>query len=200
MEADTGANISVVQAEMMQDLDWVELEQTNVHIQGYSGIAEPCLGHAKVNLRFGTRYHEEDVFFSNTTTANFLSRDACKAFGIIPKGFPHVQLNSVKMDGNGSGGQNPMHKTGLAGQNPMPINAVAGQYPMKESQSKPDYGQDNQEILKMVEEFANVFDKDKLPAMATEPMVIKLKITIFRKQLMFQEKFPMQEGMMRSRK
>ena len=96
VEADTGANITVVKAEVLQELDWVKLSPTDVHIRGYSGIAEPCLGKATVNLKMKNRCHKEDIFFSHKTTSNFLSRDACKAFGIIPKGFPHEQLNSVK--------------------------------------------------------------------------------------------------------
>ena len=82
-------------------MDWVKLSPTDVHIRGYSGIAEPCLGKATVNLKMKNRCHKEDIFFSHKATSNFLSRDACKAFGIIPKGFPHEQLNSV------NGGQNP---------------------------------------------------------------------------------------------
>ena len=112
MEADTGANITVVKAENLENLDWIKIEPTNVHIMGYSGTAEPCLGHIKINLRRGGRSHVEDVFFSNTSTANFLSRDACKAFGTIPKGFPFVQLHSVNGDGNGCAGQNTIKVNG----------------------------------------------------------------------------------------
>ena len=115
MEADTGANITVVRAENLENLDWIEIEPTNVHIKGYSGTAEPCLGHAKINLRRGGRSHLEDVFFSNTSTANFLSKDACKALAIIPKRFPFVQLHSVKGDENGCSGQNTTKVNGTGG-------------------------------------------------------------------------------------
>ena len=98
VEADTGATITVVKAEMLGDMDWLDLEPTNVHIKGYSGIVEPCIGKATVNYQRGARKHQEVVFFSNETTSNFLSRDACKAFGIIPQGFPHEQLNSLKQE------------------------------------------------------------------------------------------------------
>ena len=80
----------------MQALPWSELEPTDVHIRGYSGIAETCCGKSRVKMQMGSKFHDEDVFFSNQATSNFLSREACKAFGIIPKGFPHEQLNSVK--------------------------------------------------------------------------------------------------------
>ena len=73
------------------------IESTDFHIRGYSGIVEPCVGKATVNLKLGQRCHAEEVFFSKETTGNFLSRDACKAFGIIPRGFPHEQLNAVKL-------------------------------------------------------------------------------------------------------
>ena len=98
LEADTGANITVMRAESLQEMDWVEISPTNMHIQGYSGIAEPCLGKANVTLQRGSRVHEEEIYFSNKTTANFLSRDACMSFGIIPTGFPHAEVNTVNMD------------------------------------------------------------------------------------------------------
>ena len=62
VEADTGASITAMKAEILQELDWVELEPTDVHIRGYSVIAEPCLGKATIDLRIGKRYQSEDVF------------------------------------------------------------------------------------------------------------------------------------------
>ena len=75
----------------------------------------------------------EDVFFSNTSTANFLSRDACKAFGIISKGFPFVQLHSVKGGGNGCAGQNALKVNGSGGQKAIKSNGnlAAGQNAIK---------------------------------------------------------------------
>ena len=58
VEADTGANISVAKAEILQEMDWIELEPTNVHIKGYSGMAEPCVGKAKVSFPRGANSHE----------------------------------------------------------------------------------------------------------------------------------------------
>ena len=94
LEADTGANITVLKAGILEDMNWVNIEPTNMHIKGYSGIAEPCLGKAVVTFQHGNRSHQEEVFFSNQATSNFLSRDACMEFGIIPKGFPNVQVNT----------------------------------------------------------------------------------------------------------
>ena len=219
VEADTGANITVAKEELLQELDWVELEPTNVYIKGYSGIAEPCLGKATINLQRGARYHEEDVFFSNKSTVNFLSSDACKAFGIIPKGFPHEQLNAVKSDKTGLGGQKPLHM-GL-GQNPLngntrrgqkPLNIDPGQTPPKsqltelakfggkeamstKTQDVKDEDiskkpKSNEKLLKMVNEFSEVFDKDKLPTMDTKPMVIKLKENYVAKALTVPRKVP----------
>ena len=45
-------------------------------------------------------------------------------------------------------------------------------------------------ILKMVNEFSEVFDKDKLPTMDTEPMVIKLKENYVAKALTVPRKVP----------
>ena len=99
LEADTGANVTVMTAGILEDMDWVDMEETNMKIKGYSGIAEECVGKARISLRRGTRTHKEEVFFSNATTSNFLSRDACMAFGIIPKGFPEAEVNGVKATG-----------------------------------------------------------------------------------------------------
>ena len=96
VEADTGANITVFKAESLQEMAWVELEQTEMQIQGYSGIAENCVGKAKVTLQLGSRAHDEEIYFSNMTTSNYLSRDACIMFKIIPKGFPHAEVNVLK--------------------------------------------------------------------------------------------------------
>ena len=90
VEADTGANITVFKAESLQEMAWVELEQTEMQIQGYSGIAENCVGKAKVTLQLGSRAHDEEIYFSNMTTSR------CIMFKIIPKGFPHAEVNVLK--------------------------------------------------------------------------------------------------------
>ena len=36
LEADTGANITVMRADMLEVMDWVKMEPTSMHIQGYS--------------------------------------------------------------------------------------------------------------------------------------------------------------------
>ena len=69
-----------------------------MHILEYSGVAEPCLGKAYVKFQKGNRSSLEIVYFSNKTTSNFLSRDACMAFGIIPSGFPHAEVNMAVGD------------------------------------------------------------------------------------------------------
>ena len=117
--ADTGANITVIKAENLQDLDWIVLEPTNMHVRGYSGVAEPCVGKAKIKIKVGSHAHLEEVYFSLKATSNFLSKDACKAFGIIPKGFPYEQLNAIK------GGETPQ-TVGCGGK---PQNFACGQNP-----------------------------------------------------------------------
>ena len=84
-EADTGATITVFKAEMYGEFTWMDLEQSNVHIRGYDGNSKPCCGKARAVFQRNTRRHEEEVFFSNEATANYLSRGACLALGIIPK-------------------------------------------------------------------------------------------------------------------
>ena len=48
----------------------------------------------------------------------------------------------------------------------------------------------DEEILKMVNEFSEVFDKEKLPPMDTEPMVIKLKENYVPKAMTIPRKVP----------
>lgn len=55
VKTDKGANSTVMKAEILQELDWVELEPADVHIRGCSGIAEPCLEKATLNLEMGKR-------------------------------------------------------------------------------------------------------------------------------------------------
>ena len=50
VEADTGANITVFKAESLQEMAWVELKHTEMQIEGYSGIAENCVGKARLTL------------------------------------------------------------------------------------------------------------------------------------------------------
>ena len=71
------------------------------------------------------------AYFSNTTTSNFLSRDACIALGIIPKGFPHEQVHAIKpvQDKMGAG-QNAM-KFGNDHMKQNIVNRDAGQNAMK---------------------------------------------------------------------
>ena len=85
VEADTGANITVLKGEMIEDLNWVEMDATNIHLKGYDGMAKACLGKFELNLQNGTKSYKEIAYFSNSMTSNFLSRDACIALGIIPK-------------------------------------------------------------------------------------------------------------------
>lgn len=59
MEANAGANITVINSEAIENLDWVELERTNFHIKGYDGIAKECLGKFELNLQSGSKSSEE---------------------------------------------------------------------------------------------------------------------------------------------
>ena len=111
MEADTGANITVLKGAMIEDLDWVNLEPTNVHIKGYDGVAKACLGKFELNFHNGTKLFKEMAYFSNSTTSNFLSRDACIALGIVPKGFPNEQVSTVKSSQDGIRGIIPPNVT-----------------------------------------------------------------------------------------
>ena len=65
LEADTGANITVMKAEPLEELDWVEIEDTNMHIQGYNGIAEPCLVKVSINFKRGNRFTTQILYFSH---------------------------------------------------------------------------------------------------------------------------------------
>ena len=39
-------------------------ETTEMQIQGYSGIAENCVGKAKVSIELGSRIFDEDIFLA----------------------------------------------------------------------------------------------------------------------------------------
>lgn len=87
LEADTGANITVMKADVLQEMDWVKLQPTDVHIRGYSGIAEPCLGKATINLKMGLRSHEEEVFSVTGRLRTFYHARPAKHLEIFRKGF-----------------------------------------------------------------------------------------------------------------
>ena len=74
-----------------------------MHIQGYNGRIDPCRYIAEVALQRGNRFHKEDIFISDTATSNYLSRDACIAFGIIPKEFPNEEVIGIKGGDEASG-------------------------------------------------------------------------------------------------
>ena len=59
MEADTGTNIAVLKGAMMENLNSVQLEPTNVQIKGYDGIAKACLGKFEHNLHRSGGYKPE---------------------------------------------------------------------------------------------------------------------------------------------
>ena len=62
IEADTGTTIIIVKADVLQEMDWVTMDATDVHIRGYSGILEPRLGKAIFDLKLGHRSHAEEIF------------------------------------------------------------------------------------------------------------------------------------------
>jgi len=51
VEADTGAIITLLNAEMLQDLDWIQMRASEMHVQGYNGVEEPCLGKAFLSFQ-----------------------------------------------------------------------------------------------------------------------------------------------------
>ena len=53
VEADTGANITLLKAEILQDLNWVQMSATDMHIEGNNAVADPCLGKAYSRLQRG---------------------------------------------------------------------------------------------------------------------------------------------------
>ena len=167
MEADTGTNITVFKAESLQEMEWVELEQTEMQIQGYSGIAENCVGKAKVTLQLGSRAQDEEIYFSNMATSNYLSRDACIMFKIIPKGFPHAEVNTLKASDKTPKSEERLKKTSKSDK--------------KDENTSGKILEDDKNILKLVEEFAEIFKDKKLEPMNTEPMEIKLRENYFPK-------------------
>lgn len=134
--------------------------------------------------------------FSNATPSNFLSRDACEQFGTIPKNFPHEQINVVQSNVTGhDGGQNTQKSTGSwnGGANPQKStgNRNNGENPPKSTGSCNSGGNHqtsvrdgvhrpnppNADMAKfnfhsLIEDFKDVFYKDMLLPMDTEPIVI----------------------------
>ena len=95
VEADTGANITLFQQEMLRHIKRTRLQPTNIHDMTFNGEADPCLGKAVVTLDLGNRRWKEMVFFSKFTKSNILSRGACMKLGLIPEGFPYEQVHTV---------------------------------------------------------------------------------------------------------
>ena len=50
LKADTGANVTVVKAEVLQFMHWIQITSTNTLIKAYNGIVEPSIGKARVHL------------------------------------------------------------------------------------------------------------------------------------------------------
>ena len=148
MEAGTDANITVFKAELLQVMAWVELEQTEMQIQGYSGIAENCVGKATDTLQLGSRIHDEEIYFSNMATSNYLSRDACIMFKIIPKGFPHAEVNVLKGSDKTPKSKERVEKT--------PKSDKRGENVSEKVL------EDDENILKIVEEYPEIFKDKKL--------------------------------------
>lgn len=155
------------------------------------------------------------AYFSTSTTNNFLSRDACIALGIVPKGFPFEQINVIGSESGGDGLQtcgsdtfctpkvrfkrfeHPMYSKRtfpVHGQNPPKsenqlVNGIDGrQNPPEIDTTHQDV--DDPRLQKLVNEFAEVFDKESLPPMDTEPMVIKLKDDYVSKAITVARKVP----------
>lgn len=95
LKADTGAIITVMNAKSLEELDWVEIEDTNMHIQGYNGKAEPCFGKASINFKRGNRCSPHIVYFSHEAVSNLLSKDAFMALGFVPSYFSYAEVNVV---------------------------------------------------------------------------------------------------------
>ena len=135
VEADTGASVTLFSSKLIEDMPWINLESTDMHVKGFNSSIRRCKTMAKIELRLGKKTHEETIYFSDHTDSNFLSRGACKALYIIHAGFPTEQVSSMQLDGIASG-QNPMRKKSVksgCGQNPMKIdgdNLACGQNPM----------------------------------------------------------------------
>ena len=104
LEADTGANITVMTAKYLDELDWVEIEDTNMHIQEYNGKAEPCFGKTSINFKRVNCCTTQIVYFSHKAVANFLSIDACMALAFVPSDFPYAEVNVVMETQSGSNG------------------------------------------------------------------------------------------------
>ena len=150
VEAGTGANITVFKAESLQEMALVELEQTEMQIQGYSGRAENCVGKAKVTLQLGSRAHDEEIYFSNMATSNYMSRDACIMFKIILKGSPHAEVNTLKASDKTPKSEERLEKTPDSD---------------KKDENMPEkILEDDKNILKLVEEFSEIFKEKKIRA------------------------------------
>ena len=109
-------------------------------------------------------------------TSNYLSRDACTMFKIIPKGFPHAEVNVLK-----ASDKTPKSEERVE------INPKSDK---KDENMSEKIFEDDKNILKLVEEFYEIFKDKKLEPMNTEPMEIKLRENYVPKALTVPRKVP----------
>lgn len=92
LEADTGANITVLKAIIMEDLDLVNMEPTNLHIQGYCETPEPCLGKAFINLQRSNRWRKKSPFLASKLLPTFYPEMHAWNLELYQKDFPVLRL------------------------------------------------------------------------------------------------------------
>ena len=55
VQADTGSDVTVFNSKVMEHLDWMQLENTNVQLKAFDGRARRCLGAAVLQLQRGKK-------------------------------------------------------------------------------------------------------------------------------------------------
>ena len=71
VEADTGAKVTLFSSKVIEDMPWINLESTDMHVKGFDSSIRRCKAVAQIELRLGKKIHKETVYFIDHTEAFF---------------------------------------------------------------------------------------------------------------------------------
>ncbi|KAK8378978.1 hypothetical protein O3P69_009604 [Scylla paramamosain] len=95
--ADTGAQVCVAGAALLSSLN---IQPTQ--LQGRAGLRDVadlplrCLGSCRCDIYLGGHATQQEVYFVPSARSLFLSLSACKELGLVPAGFPHHSLPTIR--------------------------------------------------------------------------------------------------------
>ena len=94
--ADTGAEVCVAGSQHLSllGLSIAQLQKPKVRLVDIVGKVVPVWGMAPCVIKIGQVKSEQTVYFVKSASCVFLSLNACKALGLVPKNFPYAQMCS----------------------------------------------------------------------------------------------------------